>query len=170
MTRGPHATQKHMRNLPAPAQKPSSGHPKLPTSAVAAIVRQPVYKSPSYARLIAGKEGVQSGAAFPIFCQPKSCSDCLDPRDGSTSSIASERLAPRAQRKPADPVGTFSKARLYIIKCMQMIARNSSTRILIRPRRRMPRKVRTAASSSATKAADPENVHISRVLTGSRLL
>ena len=55
--------------------------------------------------------------------QPKSCSGCLDPRDGSTSSIASERLAPRAERKPAAPAETFSKAHLYVCKCMQMITR-----------------------------------------------
>ncbi len=55
--------------------------------------------------------------------QLESCSGYLGPRDGSTSSLASERLVPRAQRKPAAPAGTFSKAHLYISKCMQMITR-----------------------------------------------
>ena len=35
--------------------------------------------------------------------QPESCSGCLDPRDGSKSSIASHRLSPRAKTKPAIP-------------------------------------------------------------------
>ena len=46
----------------------------------------------------------------------------------------------------------------------------NSIGILIRPRRGMPRKVRTAASFSVAKAADPENFHISQMLTDSRLL
>jgi hypothetical protein len=53
---------------------------------------------------------------------------------------------------------------------MQMNVRMNPIQILIRVRRRLPRKGRDATSAFAAKAADPENFPINRMLTGSRLL
>jgi len=88
---------------PPPAQAPSSGLPKLPTSAESSMLRQPFLEAPLVRDLTWGKK--RSRAELPFDgSQPKSCFDYLyRSKRQSICSIASHRLAPRAKRINRQP-------------------------------------------------------------------
>ena len=95
-----------MPNLPAPRSNTELRAPK--TAGIRGRRDAPAVgpQSSPYARLVMGEKGGSIRGSTSLSSdgsQPESCSGCLDPRDGSTRSIASQRLAPRAKRRPAAP-------------------------------------------------------------------
>ena len=101
-----------MSNLPAPRSNSELRAPK--TAGIRERRDAPAAgpQSTPYARLMMGEKGGSIRGSTSLSSdgsQPESCSGCLDPRDESTRSIASQRLGPRAKRKPVAPAISFIK-------------------------------------------------------------
>ena len=136
------------------------------------MLRQPVRKAPLFVRLIIGKMGESNSGTTSLSSdgsQPEICSGCLDPRDGSTSSVASQRIAPRVKKE----TGSFCHVpypKHFTCENMQKFMQKEFETNSNRARKIQPRNVRVASSFLDAKAAGTENFHINRLLTDSRLL
>ena len=97
----PTGPKKHMANLPTPRSKPGSGLPKLPKAAESRDSPAAGLQSPPCARLKWGKRDQGHNFPLPEVSLKAGSHASTNPREGSTSSIDSHRLAPRAKRKPA---------------------------------------------------------------------
>ncbi len=91
-------------------------------------------QSTTYARLFMGEKigGSIRGSTSLSYdgSQPESCSGCLDPRNGSTSSIASHRLAPRAKKKTSSSCNvSYPKYFTSIVRICISVCKKNSKRI-----------------------------------------
>ena len=137
------------------------------------MLRQPVHNAPLMRDLSWEKRGGSIRGSTSLSSdgsQPESCSGCLDPRDGSTSSIASHGLAPRAKKETGRtcPI-LYPQQFKTILRICKRFCKRSSKRIEHRNRKMQPRNV-SCSILSRCKNCRTGNFHINRLLTGSRLL
>jgi hypothetical protein len=139
------------------------------------MLRQPVRKAPLFARLVMGKMGGSIRGSTSLSSdgsQPESCSGYLEPRDGSTSSIYRLVTHRSASKKEIRQLLSCPLSQTLHNTCenMQKYVQKEFEKNSNRARIIQPRKVRIAAAFLDAKAVNPENFHINRLLTGSRLL
>jgi hypothetical protein len=123
-----------MHTLPAPRSNAelrapkNCRHPRRPRCSGSQSTKHPFLRDLSWGKWggsIRGSTSLSSDGS-----QPESCSGCLDPRDGSTSSIASHRLAPRAKRKSGRSCHVpYPKQFTTLVRICRSLCKKNSKRI-----------------------------------------